>query len=320
MCSYLYLLCANRENFEYRFKAESIPNGIIWFLHSVFHLFHSMALFTSCPSPGCPSRYFSFSYKWSSSSKWFMIDPFHNTPHSSPPLPLASLSLPLSFAIDTWLEGIENLTSKHLFLLFFIRIASEPRSVVFCNKAPNWCAVYRKMLALENADEILEMLDRFTKQKPTEIPPELNEYIRYVAKTGDTVYHWPSIQYLFREKLLSVIKDFHDTTSNVEGNPRILCLTDNGRRRFIYHGNGNFTSSFLCCECRAATMSECWPIQLRSYEDIAIHSLRSLPSCSVYHSTLEWATGASEETLYATRQIYASFGKKYLGYVQETPM
>lgn len=73
------------------------------------------------------------------------------------------------------------------------------------------------MLALENSDEILEILDRFTKQKPNEIPPELNEYIHYVAKTGDTVYHWPSIQYLFREKLLSVIKDFHDTTSSVAG-------------------------------------------------------------------------------------------------------
>lgn len=73
------------------------------------------------------------------------------------------------------------------------------------------------MLALENSDEILEILDRFTKQKPKEIPYELNEYIHYVAKTGDTVYHWPSIQYLFREKLLRVIKDFHDTTSSVAG-------------------------------------------------------------------------------------------------------
>lgn len=73
------------------------------------------------------------------------------------------------------------------------------------------------MLALENSEEMLEMLDHFTKQKPKEIPHVLNEYIQYVAKTGDTVYNWSSIQYLFREKLLSVIKDFHDTTSSVEG-------------------------------------------------------------------------------------------------------
>lgn len=73
------------------------------------------------------------------------------------------------------------------------------------------------MLALENADEILLILDQFTKQKSKEIPPELEEYIDYVAKTGDTVYRWPTVQYLFREKLRNVIKDFHDTTASIEG-------------------------------------------------------------------------------------------------------
>lgn len=73
------------------------------------------------------------------------------------------------------------------------------------------------MLALENADEILQILDRFTKQKSKDIPPELEEYISYVAKTGDTVYRWPTVQYLFREKLRNVIKDFHDTTASIEG-------------------------------------------------------------------------------------------------------
>lgn len=74
-----------------------------------------------------------------------------------------------------------------------------------------------KMLALENAEEVLQILDRYTKQKAKEIPPELEEYLNYVAKTGDTVYHWPTVQYLFREKLISVIKDFHDTTPSIEG-------------------------------------------------------------------------------------------------------
>lgn len=73
------------------------------------------------------------------------------------------------------------------------------------------------MLALENADEILQILDRFTKQKSKDIPPELEDYISYVAKTGDTVYRWPTVQYLFREKLRNVIKDFHDTTASIEG-------------------------------------------------------------------------------------------------------
>lgn len=74
-----------------------------------------------------------------------------------------------------------------------------------------------KMLALENAEEVLQILDRYTKQKSKDIPPELDEYLNYVAKTGDTVYRWPTVQYLFREKLISVIKEFHDTTASIEG-------------------------------------------------------------------------------------------------------
>lgn len=73
------------------------------------------------------------------------------------------------------------------------------------------------MLALENAEEVLQILDRYTKQKSKDIPPELDEYLNYVAKTGDTVYRWPTIQYLFREKLINVIKEFHDTTASIEG-------------------------------------------------------------------------------------------------------
>lgn len=98
------------------------------------------------------------------------------------------------------------------------------------------------MLALENADEILQILDRFTKQKSKEIPPELEEYIDYVAKTGDTVYRWPTVQYLFREKLRNVIKEFHDTTASIEGEKK-----DITNKTFLYiHGwIGHFYFSSL---------------------------------------------------------------------------
>lgn len=78
------------------------------------------------------------------------------------------------------------------------------------------------MLALENAEEVLQILDRYTKQKSKDIPPELDEYLNYVAKTGDTVYRWPTVQYLFREKLINVIKEFHDTTASIEGKTTII--------------------------------------------------------------------------------------------------
>lgn len=74
------------------------------------------------------------------------------------------------------------------------------------------------MLGLENSEEVLQILDRFTKLKQKSIPQELEDYLCYVAKTGDSVFNWIAIQYLFREKLASVIKDFHDTTPSIEGN------------------------------------------------------------------------------------------------------
>ncbi|XP_055388975.1 serine/threonine-protein phosphatase 4 regulatory subunit 2 [Condylostylus longicornis] len=73
---------------------------------------------------------------------------------------------------------------------------------------------------MENAEEVLQILERFTKLKQKDIPKELDEYLAYVAKTGDTVFTWANIKYLFREKLIHVIKDFHDSTSNVDDLPQ----------------------------------------------------------------------------------------------------
>lgn len=73
------------------------------------------------------------------------------------------------------------------------------------------------MLGLENPEEILQILDRYTKLKSKDIPKELDDYLCYVARTGDSVYRWATIQYLFREKLTNVIKEFHDTTPSIEG-------------------------------------------------------------------------------------------------------
>lgn len=73
------------------------------------------------------------------------------------------------------------------------------------------------MVTMENAEEVMQILDRFTRLKQKEIPKELDEYLGYVAKTGDTVFKWSSLKYLFREKLLNVIKNFHDSTPRIDG-------------------------------------------------------------------------------------------------------
>lgn len=69
---------------------------------------------------------------------------------------------------------------------------------------------------MENAEEILQSLEEFSKIKPKSIPRELEDYLLFVAKTGDPIYQWPVIKCLFREKLVSVITDFYEQCPSVE--------------------------------------------------------------------------------------------------------
>lgn len=59
----------------------------------------------------------------------------------------------------------------------------------------------------------MQILERFTRLKQKDIPRELEEYLCFVAKTGDTVFRWSAVKALFREKLVSVIKQFHEQSS-----------------------------------------------------------------------------------------------------------
>ncbi|CAH4036771.1 serine/threonine-protein phosphatase 4 regulatory subunit 2 [Pieris brassicae] len=69
---------------------------------------------------------------------------------------------------------------------------------------------------MENAEEVFQFLEEFTKRKPKTIPQELNDYLVYVARTGDSIYQWSLVKSLFKEKLLNVITDFHESTPSVE--------------------------------------------------------------------------------------------------------
>lgn len=66
---------------------------------------------------------------------------------------------------------------------------------------------------MQNAEEVLQTLERFTKLKQKEIPHELEDYLCFVAKTGDTIFRWAIIKALFREKLITVIKQFYEQTA-----------------------------------------------------------------------------------------------------------
>ncbi|XP_050344141.1 serine/threonine-protein phosphatase 4 regulatory subunit 2 [Nymphalis io] len=69
---------------------------------------------------------------------------------------------------------------------------------------------------MDNAEEIFHFLEEFSKRKQKTIPQELNDYLAYVARTGDPVYQWSLVKSLFKEKLLNVITDFYDTTPGID--------------------------------------------------------------------------------------------------------
>lgn len=69
---------------------------------------------------------------------------------------------------------------------------------------------------MENPEEVLQALDEFQKMRPTEIPRELEEYLCWVAKTGDPVYQWSLIKALFREKLTRVMTDFYESCPSLD--------------------------------------------------------------------------------------------------------
>ncbi|XP_030759986.1 serine/threonine-protein phosphatase 4 regulatory subunit 2 [Sitophilus oryzae] len=69
---------------------------------------------------------------------------------------------------------------------------------------------------MENPEEILHSLEEFAKLKSKDIPRELEEYLKFVAKTGDPIYQWPAIKSLFREKLINVITEFYESCASME--------------------------------------------------------------------------------------------------------
>lgn len=65
---------------------------------------------------------------------------------------------------------------------------------------------------MDNPEEVMQILERFNVSRNPEINRELEEYITFVARTGDSVYAWSLVKNLYREKLMTVITDFYNET------------------------------------------------------------------------------------------------------------
>ncbi|XP_048743771.1 serine/threonine-protein phosphatase 4 regulatory subunit 2-like isoform X2 [Ostrea edulis] len=63
-------------------------------------------------------------------------------------------------------------------------------------------------LTMDNQEEILDALNNFEKKKG-DISPVLEQYLRRIAKTGETLFPWPRVKPLFVNKLEDVMSKFH---------------------------------------------------------------------------------------------------------------
>jgi len=63
-------------------------------------------------------------------------------------------------------------------------------------------------------------LTSFEKNPPDAVPKTLDDYLEYIARTGNTVFPWPKIKPLFRFKLEKVISEFYQSCP-VDDTPQV---------------------------------------------------------------------------------------------------
>lgn len=69
---------------------------------------------------------------------------------------------------------------------------------------------------MDNPEYTFQILEVFSKIKTKEIPRELEEYISYVARTGDPVFQWSLVKILIKEKLLAVLNEFKESNPSLD--------------------------------------------------------------------------------------------------------
>uniref|UniRef100_A0A2S2ND83 Serine/threonine-protein phosphatase 4 regulatory subunit 2 n=1 Tax=Schizaphis graminum TaxID=13262 RepID=A0A2S2ND83_SCHGA len=65
---------------------------------------------------------------------------------------------------------------------------------------------------IENAELVMQMLEMYQMYKQ-QVPVELEEYLRYVAKTGNTLFQWTLVKPFIREKIMNVIAEFAEQSA-----------------------------------------------------------------------------------------------------------
>lgn len=69
---------------------------------------------------------------------------------------------------------------------------------------------------MDNPEYTFQVLEVFSKIRTKDIPRELEEYISYVARTGEPVFQWSLVKVLLKEKLLAVLEEFLESGSSMD--------------------------------------------------------------------------------------------------------
>lgn len=139
---------------------------------------------------------------------------------------------------------------------------------------------------MDNPEEVMQILERFNVTRNPEITAQLEEYITFVARTGDSVYAWSLVKNLFREKLVNVITDFHNETPT--------------KGEKVNHYN-NIQQLILCFISRTAAVPKRGSLQLRHNEKDAAREARFFRRSPIHNSTYQRAPVRSAQTVFPNR-------------------
>nr|CAG4645762.1 EOG090X0BWU [Lynceus sp. MCZ IZ 141354] len=99
----------------------------------------------------------------------------------------------------------------------------------------------------ENTETILQELSLFNKPLTVdvEVSPLLDQYLRYIAKTGDTVYPWFQIKGFLKHVCEKVLESFHESspTDKIPPCPNVEVFSYETMCSKIFEQIDNFTSA-----------------------------------------------------------------------------
>ncbi|XP_071453421.1 serine/threonine-protein phosphatase 4 regulatory subunit 2-like [Hetaerina americana] len=69
---------------------------------------------------------------------------------------------------------------------------------------------------MANFEELLHKIEECERLRLKELPKELEDFLAIVAKSGDPLYPWPKIKYVYRTKIIHVLNQFYESSPTSE--------------------------------------------------------------------------------------------------------